>query len=241
MLQRIDVISLFPEMFSALQYGITGRAIRNGLIDLEIINPREFTHDKHRTVDDLPYGGGPGMIMKVEPIVKALESLPSSDNKKVILLSPSGIPFNQKKAKELSALSHIVLICGRYEGIDERIVHFIDEAISIGDYVLTGGELPAMVVIDAVSRLIPGVLGDIDSTIEESFSDNLLEYPQYTRPRDFRMYSVPEILTSGNHERIKRWRRAMAIRKTLIIRPDLLKEDELSDEDKKLLEEFKDE
>jgi len=239
---HFDILTLFPSAFSSyIKESIIKRALEKGAVTINIIDIRDFTNDKHRTVDDLPYGGGPGMVMKVEPIVKALESLPSSDNKKVILLSPSGIPFNQKKAKELSALSHIVLICGRYEGIDERIVHFIDEAISIGDYVLTGGELPAMVVMDAVSRLIPGVLGDIDSTIEESFSDNLLEYPQYTRPRDFRMYSVPEILTSGNHERIKRWRRAMAIRKTLIIRPDLLKEDELSDEDKKLLEEFKDE
>lgn len=199
---------------------------------------RDFTEDKHKTVDDYPYGGGSGMVMKPEPIFRAVRSLKREDSE-VILLSPSGDLFNQKIAEELSKKNHLILICGRYEGVDERVKSIITKEISIGDYVLTGGEIPAMVIVDAVVRLVPGVLGDPDSLREESFQWGILEYPQYTHPRDFEGMKVPDILLSGNHEKIRRWRRKEALRKTFLKRPDLLEKTNLTQEDLELLEEIK--
>jgi len=238
---RFDVLTLFPGMFSSpLRESIVGKAVEKGLIQIRTINIRDFALDKHQVVDDTPYGGGQGMVMKVEPIARAIEWVKSQDPSAwTVYLTPEGKPLNQELAISLSSRSHLILLCGRYEGVDERTRElFVDEEISIGDYVLTGGELAAMVLIDAIARLLPGVLGSNRSAEDDSFFNSLLEYPQYTRPFDFRGNLVPEVLLSGNHSAISLWRRKEALRRTLARRPDLLAKANLSDEDKKLLEEI---
>lgn len=240
---RIDVVTLFPEMMECLrQGGITGRALERGLVELRCWNPRDYTHDRHRTVDDRPYGGGPGMVMKVEPLRQALdaarESVPAGSP--VIYLTPQGRKLDQAGVQELAALPGMVLLAGRYEGIDERIVEReVDQEWSIGDYVLSGGELAALVVIDAVTRLQPGALGDADSALQDSYMDGLLDYPHYTRPEEIAGQRVPEVLLSGDHAAIARWRQMQALGRTWLRRPDLLDRLQLTDEQHALLEEFK--
>jgi tRNA (guanine37-N1)-methyltransferase len=221
---KIDVLTLFPAMFAGpLDESIIMRARKSGLLDLKIHQLRDWTHDKHKTVDDKPFGGGPGMLLKPQPIFEAVESL-KREGTKVILLSPSGRKFDQKIAQELAQEKDLLLVTGHYEGFDERIRETLaDDELSIGDYVLTNGALPAMVVIDAMVRLLPGVLGDDDSSRDESFSHGLLEYPQWTRPADFRGLKVPEVLLNGNHAEIEKWRREQAKLRTKESRPDLLK------------------
>lgn len=258
---QIDIVTIFPEFFRGpLDYGIVRRAREAGLVKIEIHDLRAFTRDRHRTVDDRPFGGGQGMVLKPEPIFECVESLNIARREEratakhsVVLLSPQGKRFDQKLASELSGLSRMVLICGRYEGVDERVGMFLaDREISIGDYVLSGGELGAAVIVDTVTRLIPGAVGNEASTRQESFfagpelggsngpsstcgSGGLLDYPHYTRPAEFRGMTVPEVLVNGNHEQIKRWRRRSALEKTLSNRPDLLDRAELSEEDKEIL------
>ena len=218
---RIDILTLFPEMFSSLNESIIGKAIENNLIKINLINIRDFSKDKHKKVDDTPYGGGAGMVIKPDVVYDAFKSINSKDAK-TIYLSPQGEVLNQNKVKELSKETHLILLCGHYEGIDQRVLdEIVDEEISIGDYVLTGGELPAMVLVDSVSRYVEGVLKE-NSTKEESFTNNLLEYPQYTRPEVFHGKSVPEVLLSGHHENIKKWREEKSIEITKKKRPDLL-------------------
>ena len=219
---KIDVLTLFPEMFAGpLDESIVKRARAAGLLDLSIHDLRDYTHDRHRTVDDKPFGGGPGMLLKPEPIFEAVEHLARGETR-VILLSPAGRKFNQRLARELAPEKHLLLICGSYEGFDERVREALaDDDLSIGDYVLTNGALPAMVIIDAVIRLLPGVLGDDESSRDESFSHGSLEYPQYTRPAEFRGMKVPEVLLSGNHAETEKWRREEATKKTKERRPDL--------------------
>jgi len=221
---KIDVLTLFPAMFAGpLDESIIMRARKKGLLDLKIHDLRQWTHDRHRTVDDKPFGGGPGMLMKPEPLFEAVESL-QREATKVILLSPGGRKFDQAIARELAEQKDLLLVTGHYEGFDERVREALaDDELSIGDYVLTNGALPAMVVIDAVTRLLPGVLGDDDSSRDESFSHGLLEYPQYTRPAEFRGMKVPDVLVSGNHAEIEKWRREQATKRTKEKRPDLLK------------------
>ena len=221
---KIDVLTLFPAMFAGpLDESIVKRAREAGLLDLKIHNLRDWTHDRHKTVDDRPFGGGPGMLLKVEPLFEAVESL-QREKTKVILLSPSGRKFDQSIARELAQAEDLLLVCGSYEGFDERVREALaDDELSIGDYVLTNGALPAMVVIDAVARLLPGVLGDDESSHDESFSAGLLEYPQYTRPAEYRGMKVPDVLLSGNHAEIEKWRREQAKLRTEKQRPDLLK------------------
>ncbi len=225
---NFHVLTLFPEMFEGpVSQSILSRAVKNDLIDIELYDIRDLTHDKRGTVDDYPFGGGPGMILKAEPIFETVESLYASDESllqaPVILLSPQGTLLTQPMAEDLSLENNVILICGHYEGVDERIrKHLVTDEISIGDYVLTGGELPAMVLIDSVTRLIPGVLGSAESTRNDSFTSRILQYPQYTRPSNFRGWEVPEILLSGNHSAIKQWRRQNAIARTAARRPDLL-------------------
>ena len=232
---QFDVLTLFPEMFEPLNESIIGRAKEKGLININLINIRDFSKNKHKKVDDTPYGGGAGMVMMPDVVYDAYKSLNSKDAK-VIYMSPQGQKLNQKKVVELSKEKHIILLCGHYEGIDQRVIdEIVDEEISIGDYVLTGGELPAMIVIDSVSRYIDGVLKD-DSTKEESFSEGLLEYPQYTRPEVFNGKQVPEVLLSGHHENIDKWRREQSLINTRKKRPDLLENIELSEKDKIILE-----
>ena len=232
---QFDVLTLFPEMFELLNESIIGRAKEKGLININLINIRDFSKNKHKKVDDTPYGGGAGMVMMPDVVYDAYKSLNSKDAK-VIYMSPQGQKLNQKKVVELSKEKHIILLCGHYEGIDQRVIdEIVDEEISIGDYVLTGGELPAMIVIDSVSRYIEGVLKD-DSTKEESFSEGLLEYPQYTRPEVFNGKQVPEVLLSGHHENIDKWRREQSLKNTKKKRPDLLENIELSEKDKRILE-----
>jgi tRNA (guanine37-N1)-methyltransferase len=241
---RIDILTLFPQLFEApFNFGIFKRAIDNGLVSLNLINIRDYTHDKHHTADDYPYGGGAGMVLKPEPIFEAVDAIKAgiddkeTDELPVILLSPQGRLFSHKIAQELSQHRHIVLICGHYEGIDERVLeHVATDTISIGDYVLTGGEVPAMVVADAVLRLVPGVLGSEESPLDDSHASGLLEYPQYTRPAEYRGWTVPEILLSGNHAQIAKWRREQIIRRTLEKRPELLDKADLGLEDKRLVE-----
>ncbi|MBL7204150.1 MAG: tRNA (guanosine(37)-N1)-methyltransferase TrmD [Desulfobacteraceae bacterium] len=238
---KFDVLTLFPEMLTAyLQQGVLGRAIKRGLVDVNLINIRDFAKGTHKTTDDRPYGGGEGMVMKPGPIYRALKSVDRVDGRSpVILLSPQGKLFDQSIAWEMSGWDQLILVCGRYEGIDERIkLTCIDMELSIGDYILSGGELGAMVIVDAVSRLIPGVLGGERSNLEDSFEDGLLEYPQYTRPRVFQDKEVPEILLSGNHEKIRVWRREESLKRTLEKRPDLLKQAKLTPEDKAILAEL---
>ena len=221
---KIDVLTLFPAMFAGpLDESIIKRARQKGLLDLNIHDLRQWTHDRHRTVDDRPFGGGPGMLLKVEPLFEAIESL-QRETTRVILFSPSGRKFDQSIARELALQEDLLLVTGHYEGIDERVREtLIDDELSIGDYVLTNGALPAMVVVDAVTRLLPGALGDDTSSHDESFSHGLLEYPQYTRPAEFRGMKVPEVLLSGNHAEIEKWRREQAKLRTERHRPDLLK------------------
>ena len=221
---KIDVLTLFPAMFAGpLDESIIMRARKSGLLDLKIHQLRDWTHDRHKTVDDRPFGGGPGMLLKPEPIFEAVESLKRAGTK-VILLSPSGRKFDQSIARELARENDLLLVTGHYEGFDERIRETLaDDELSIGDYVLTNGALPAMVVIDAVARLLPGVLGDDESSSDESFSHGLLEYPQYTRPAEFRGLKVPDVLVSGNHAEIEKWRREQAKTRTKAQRPDLMK------------------
>ena len=221
---KFDVLTLFPEMFEALDESIIGRAKEKKLIEINLINIRDFSKDKHKKVDDTPYGGGAGMVMMPDIVYDAYMSIKNRENAKVIYLSPQGNVLNQNKVKELSQENHLILLCGHYEGIDQRVLdEIVDEEISIGDYVLTGGELPAMVLIDSVSRYVKGVLND-ESIEEESFSNSkLLEYPQYTRPEEFMGKKVPEVLISGHHENIRKWRKEKALEVTKNKRPDLLK------------------
>jgi len=220
---KIDVLTLFPGMFPGpLDESIIKRACESGRLRLGIRDLRDYTHDRHRKVDDRPFGGGPGMLMKPEPLFEAVEAL-RGEKTRVILTSPAGRPFRQEIAQELAGEEHLLLVCGSYEGFDERVRECLaDDELSIGDYVLTNGALPAMVIIDAVTRLLPGVLGDDESSVDESFSDGLLEYPQYTRPEQYRGMKVPDILLSGNHGEIAEWRLAQAKRRTSERRPDLL-------------------
>lgn len=237
---KIDILSLFPEFLNVFsEWSMIGRAKEQKLVQINNINIRDFSNNKHKKVDDYPFGGGPGMVMKPEPIFEAINSVKRPESK-VIYLSPQGKTFDQDKANELAKENHLVLLCGHYEGIDNRIIeNYVDEEISLGDFVLTGGELPAMVVIDAIVRLLPGVLSSEESFIDESHYDGLLEYPQYTRPREFNQHSVPEVLLSGNHKDIENWRKEKALEATLVKRPDLLKEKKLSDEESKILSSIK--
>jgi tRNA (guanine37-N1)-methyltransferase len=222
---RFDVLSVFPEMFaSPLNGSLIGKAREKGLIDIRLHDIRDYALDRHRMTDDAPYGGGGGMVMKVEPIDRALQAvLPDRSEAPVILMTPQGEPFTQRRAEELATFGRLVLVCGRYEGVDERVrEHLVDRELSIGDYVLSGGELAAMVVIDAVSRLVPGVLGNEASAAEDSFSTGLLEYPHYTRPAVYRGWATPEVLLSGNHAEIEAWRRRESLKRTLRRRPELL-------------------
>jgi tRNA (guanine37-N1)-methyltransferase len=239
---RLDILTLFPDLFSSfLKESILGRAIERGMVDIRLTDIRSFAHGPHRQTDDRPYGGGDGMVMKPGPICRALASLDRSGERSlVVLLTPQGERFDQSTAWEFSRLDQLILICGRYEGVDERIrTDHVDRELSIGDYILSGGELGAMVVVDAVCRLIPGVLGGERSNLEDSFQEGLLEYPHYTRPRVFNGVEVPSILLSGDHERIRLWRRAQSLRRTLERRPDLLEKADLTDEDRALLAEIK--
>lgn len=236
---KITVFTLFPEMFAGiLNTSILKRAQENQLLSFDLINFRDYAFSRHQNVDDSPFGGGPGMVLKPEPIYHAVESVlgnPRDFTGKILLMSPQGKKFTQKLALELAQEEQLAILCGHYEGFDERIRFLVDSEISIGDYVLTGGEIPAMVIIDAVSRLIPGVLGEEESLKADSFREGLLEYPQYTRPRVFRGMQVPEVLLSGNHADIKKWRREAALHRTWERRPDLLKGKKLSDADKQFL------
>ncbi len=238
---RIYILTLFPEMFAGpFSASIIKRARERGLLEINLVNIRDFSKNKHRTVDDAPFGGGAGMVMSAEPVFEAVDWVKGQNVEpgRIILLSPAGRSFQQALAWELSREENLILICGHYEGVDERVrEHLVTDEISIGDYVLTGGELPAMVVVDAVARLIPGVLGRQASAREESFSNFLLEYPQYTRPREYRGQAVPEVLLSGHHERIRSWRRRQSLLRTLESRPDLLRKASLTEEDKKILKE----
>lgn len=245
---RFDILTIFPDFFdSPLRQSILGKAIENGIIEIGIHNIRDFAFDKHKTTDDSPYGGGGGMVMKAEPIVAAVESVKAGlkKNCKVILTSPQGRQFNQQIAAEFATLDGLVIICGRYEGVDERVKELVvDIEVSAGDYVLSGGETSAMVIIDAVSRLVPGVLGSDESAKDDSFSPfgiagGLLEYPQYTRPESFGGLTVPEILLSGNHQEIKKWRRLESIKRTFYKRPDLLEKIHLTEKERQYLKELK--
>lgn len=236
---RVAVVTLFPEMFDAISdYGVSGRAVKQGLVELGFYNPRSFTSDRHQTVDDRPYGGGPGMLMMIQPLRDAIEAAKAwaGADAKVIYLSPQGKTLSQQGATELASGSNLVLVAGRYEGIDERLIRsHVDAEISIGDYVLSGGELAAMVLVDAVVRLLPGALGHAQSAQQDSFSEGLLDCPHYTRPEMHDGQSVPDVLLSGNHEKIRRWRLQQALGRTWQRRPDLLEKLDLSDEQQTLL------
>ncbi|MDR5695522.1 MAG: tRNA (guanosine(37)-N1)-methyltransferase TrmD [Armatimonadota bacterium] len=240
---RIDIVTIFPEAFTPLELSILGRARAAGIVDIHIHNLRDFTTDRHRTVDDYPYGGGAGMVMKPEPFFAAVEAIlreARTERPRIILTTPQGRLFNQAIARELASWDHLILLCGHYEGVDERVaLGLATDEISIGDYVLTGGELAAMVIVDAVVRLIPGVVGEEESVRQDSFSEGLLDYPHYTRPPEFRGMRVPEVLLSGHHEAIRRWRRKEALRRTLLRRPDLLNRANLTEEDRRFLEEIR--
>jgi tRNA (guanine37-N1)-methyltransferase len=239
---RFDIVTIFPSIINAyLGESILKRAVRNGLLDVKVYDLRDYTTDRHRTVDDYPYGGGSGMVMKIEPMFNALKAIGADgEERRKILLSPQGRTYNQDIAEELlQEEKRILLICGRYEGIDERVREtLIDEELSIGDYIMTGGELASLVIIDSVARLCPGVLGDDDSSKEESFTWGILDYPHYTRPPEFMGHVVPGMLLSGNHAKIVEWRRKEALKRTMENRPDLLKKAALSAEDKKMLQEL---
>lgn len=238
-MMNVDVLTLFPEMMDGVfRTSILGKAQEKGIVNLSAVNFRDYSDNKHGTVDDTPYGGGGGMVLKPDPIFAAVEDLLSKTSAapRVILMCPQGETFTQQKAEELSAEEHLIFICGHYEGYDERIrEHLVTDELSIGDYVLTGGELPAMVVIDSVVRLLPGVLGNETSAVTDSFSTGLLEYPHYTRPAEFRGWKVPDILLSGHHANIELWRREQALKRTLQRRPDLLEKVALTDQDRKVI------
>ena len=235
---RVDIVSIFPEALTPLEVSILGRARERGLIEVVVWDLRDFTTDRHHQVDDVAYGGGPGMVMKPEPFFAAVEAIGGSSEHRprILLTSPQGRRFDQRIAEELSREARLIVLCGHYEGVDERVVIGLGaEEISIGDYILTGGELPAMVIVDAVARLLPGVVGDALSVQAESFTGGMLDYPHYTRPADFRGMRVPEVLLSGHHEQIRRWRRREQLRRTLARRPDLITGEALSEEDRALL------
>jgi tRNA (guanine37-N1)-methyltransferase len=240
---RFDVVTLFPEMFTAVAgSGITSRALEAGLWSLTTWNPRDFTADRYRTVDDRPYGGGPGMVMMAEPIERTLDAVKTAGGGRVLYLSPQGRKLDHRRVMELAGERAVTLLCGRYEGVDERLLaRRVDEEISIGDFVLSGGEIAAMALMDAVVRQLPGAVGDCASVMEESFADGLLDCPQYTRPERYRDVPVPEVLLSGHHEKIRRWRLKQALGRTWLRRPDLLAARDLSDEERLLLEEFRQE
>ena len=242
---RFAVVSLFPEMFQTFtQQGVTGRAVKKGMLEVECFNPRDFTHDRHRTVDDRPYGGGPGMLMMVQPLTDAIHAAKQAagENSKVIYLSPQGKKLDQQGVKQLSNQESLILVAGRYEGIDERVIESeIDEEWSIGDYVLSGGELPAMILMDAIARFIPGVLGHEASAEQDSFNDGLLDCPHYTRPEILEGQKVPEVLLSGNHQKIRQWRLKQSLGRTWQRRPELLNDLALTEEQKRLLDEFQQE
>ncbi|AFF25187.1 TPA: tRNA (guanosine(37)-N1)-methyltransferase TrmD [Pasteurella multocida] len=239
----VGIISLFPEMFKAItEFGVTGRAVKQNLLQVRSWNPRDFTHDKHKTVDDRPYGGGPGMLMMVQPLRDAIQAAKAEvgEGAKVIYLSPQGRKLDQAGVKELAQHQKLILLCGRYEGIDERLIETeVDEEWSVGDYVLTGGELPAMTLIDAVARFIPGVLGKQASADEDSFAEGLLDCPHYTRPEVLDGLAVPPVLMSGNHEEIRKWRLRQSLERTWLRRPELLESLALTDEQRKLLKQIK--
>ena len=239
------VVSLFPEMFQTFtEQGVTGRAVKSGKLKVDFFNPRDFTHDKHRTVDDRPYGGGPGMLMMVQPLLDAIRAAKQAAEKKtkVIYLSPQGKTLTQRGVKQLSENESVILVAGRYEGIDERVIEAeIDEEWSIGDYILSGGELPAMVLMDAVARLVPGVLGHAQSAEQDSFSDGLLDCPHYTRPENLHGQSVPSVLLSGDHQKIKQWREKQSLGRTWQRRPELLNDLALTEEQQRLLDEYQQE
>jgi tRNA (guanine37-N1)-methyltransferase len=250
---HFGLVTLFPEMFRSLEdFGVVGRAVKKNIISLDCWNPRDFTHDRHRTVDDRPYGGGPGMLMKVQPLQDAIQEAKASIQSQLevkkpegkvtvrtVYLSPQGQRLNHKKAEELAEYDGLICVCGRYEGVDERLIEAeIDEEISIGDFVLSGGELASMVLLDSISRLVPGVLGHSDSANEDSFANGLLDCPHYTRPEVFMSKPIPDVLKSGNHEEIRRWRLKQSLGRTWQRRPDLLDEIELDSEQQKLLQEF---
>lgn len=244
---RFDVLSLFPDMFGAVcEHGISRRALERGLWSLQCWNPRDFTQDAHRTVDDRPFGGGPGMVMLVEPLRRAIEAAQAARQAasgragRVIYLSPQGVPFSHERAVRLADEGGAILLCGRYEGIDQRLIDgWVDEEISVGDFVVSGGELPAMMLVDAVVRLLPGALNDADSAEEDSFADGLLDCPHYTRPERYGDQGVPAVLLSGNHAEIRRWRLKQSLGRTWLRRPELLDERSLSREDVRLLDEFR--
>jgi tRNA (guanine37-N1)-methyltransferase len=239
---RFDIVTIFPRMIeAALAEGILAKAIQRELLTVRARDLREFTDDRHRTVDDVPYGGGPGMVLKPEPLFRAVEAIEqqSGSAQAVVLVSPHGRRFSQHEAARLASLDHIVMLCGRYEGIDDRVrENLATEELSIGDYVLSGGELPALVIVDAVARLIPGVVGDEDSVAGDSFSRGLLDFPHFTRPAEFRDWKVPEVLVSGHHGEIRKWRKRQALELTLMRRPDLLADAELDVEEQELLREL---
>jgi len=239
---KIDILTLFPDLIqSVIKESIIGRAIEHNKIDINVINFRDFSNNKHKKVDDYPFGGGAGMLLGIQPIYDALQSIDKKSKTKVLLTSPQGVTFNQQKAEVLSQEEHLIIICGHYEGIDDRVREYlIDEEISVGDYVLTGGELPALIIVDAITRLVSEVLNE-QSHQNDSFSTRLLEYPQYTRPADFKDMLVPPVLLSGNHQLIEKYRIKESLRNTYLKRPDLLKNYALSDEEKKLLKEITDE
>jgi tRNA (guanine37-N1)-methyltransferase len=240
---KFDIVTIFPRMVGAgLAEGVVSRGIERGILDIQVHDLRDYTTDRHRSVDDVPYGGGPGMVMKPEPLARAVDAIRAKRGEPdaVILLSPQGRRFTQEEASRMSAMSHLALLCGRYEGMDERVRTAVaTDELSIGDYVLSGGELAALVVVDAVSRLIPGVVGDARSVEEDSFSRGLLDYPHYTRPSEFAGLKVPDVLLSGHHEEVRRWRKMAALRRTVNRRPDLLDTAALDDEERRLLDEIR--
>ena len=240
----IDIVTIFPAMIeAALSAGVVGRAVERKVLDVAIHDLRDFTTDRHRSVDDVPFGGGPGMVMKAEPIFRALDAIEATRGTPltVLLTSPQGTRFTQGEAERLSKREHVVLLCGRYEGVDERVRSRVDEEVSIGDYVLSGGELPALVVLDTIARFVPGVVGDDQSVAEDSFSRGLLDFPHYTRPADVGADRVPDVLLSGNHAEIRRWRKREALARTLDRRPDLLETAVLDDEERRMLMELQEE
>lgn len=239
-MMRLSLITLFPEMFSALDHSITGRAKTKGLINVETINPRDHADNKHRRIDDEPYGGGPGMVMQAPPLVAAIAQAKKTNTGNVVYLSPQGRRLTQTDIQQFAQRDDLILLCGRYEGIDERVLtHHVDDEVSIGDYVLSGGELAAMVLIDAITRLLPGALGDPESAQQDSFCNGLLDHPHYTRPEEFEGNAVPEVLRSGDHQRIARWRLQQALGNTAVKRPDLLATRTLTQAQQTLLEDFK--
>jgi len=242
---KFDVVTIFPRMIEAgLAEGVVGRGVEKGLVDVRVHDLRVFTSDRHRTVDDVPYGGGPGMVMKVEPFVRALDAIRAERGAPgaVVLLSPQGRRFDQGEARRFSELGHVVLLCGRYEGIDERVRELVaTEELSIGDFVVSGGETPALLVIDAISRLVTGVVGDRESVEQDSFAQGILDHPHYTRPAEFEGRRVPDVLLSGHHAEVRRWRMTQALRRTLERRPDLIDEDALTREQQDVLDEATDE